>query len=79
MNHPQDEPLTPLSARMTELEGVFTHLQRMVQELDQVVLAQQRRIEVLEAQVLRLAAGFVALSGPSEPPRTLEDERPPHY
>jgi SlyX protein len=79
MNHPQDEPLALLSARMTELEGLFTHLQRTVQELDQVVLAQQRRIEVLEAQVLRLAAGLEALSGSSEPPRTMEDERPPHY
>lgn len=79
MNHPQDEPIASISSRMTELEGLFTHLQKTVQELDQVVLAQQRRLEVLEARVLRLAAGIEALAGASEPPRTLEDDRPPHY
>jgi uncharacterized coiled-coil protein SlyX len=79
MNHPQEDPLTSLSARMTELEGLFTHLQRTVQDLDQAVLAQHRRLEILETRLLRLAAGLDALSGPSEPPRTLEDERPPHY
>ena len=79
MNHPHDDPLTSLSSRITELEGLFTHLQRTVQELDEAVIAQHRRLEILETRVLRLAAGLDALSGPPEPPRTLEDERPPHY
>ena len=45
----------PLAGRVTELETLFTHLQRSVQDLDQVVLDQQKQIDALRGQLARLS------------------------
>lgn len=75
-NSRQDEAL---AARVTELETLFTHLQRTVGELDQVVLAQQKRLESLEGKVAAMRADLNAVSRSGGEERTLEDEKPPHY
>ncbi|MBI3462137.1 MAG: SlyX family protein [Planctomycetes bacterium] len=68
-----------VAKRVTDLEELFTHLQRQVQDLDQVVLRQQKQIEKLQAELRRLSIQLAALSEPPPEPRSLEDERPPHY
>jgi uncharacterized coiled-coil protein SlyX len=69
-----------MSARLIELEELVTHLQRTVQDLDGVVLAQQRQLDTLAQRLARLSGQLEAnLSARGEPPRTLEDDKPPHY
>ena len=73
------ESLQPTLARIVELETLYTHLQRTLGELDQVVLAQQRQIEALSNRVASLAGDLNRLSGSEPEVRKPEDERPPHY
>ena len=68
-----------IATRVTDLEELFTHLQRQVQDLDQVVLRQQKQVERLQAELRRLSLQLATLSEPPPEPRSLEDERPPHY
>mgnify|MGYP001826327002 CR=1 FL=1 len=58
--------------RVTELETQFMHLEKMVEQLNDVVIEQQARIEQLqrELQALREAA--------AQPDEDV-DEPPPHY
>jgi uncharacterized coiled-coil protein SlyX len=42
--------------RVTDLELLFTHLERQIGELNAIVLRQQTKIEGLERELLRLAA-----------------------
>jgi uncharacterized coiled-coil protein SlyX len=51
---PTDERL---STRLMDLELMFTHLERQVGDLSQVVLRQQQRIELLEKQIRLLQRG----------------------
>lgn len=67
------------AARLTDVEELLTHLQRQAQDLDQVVLQQQKQIEMLQAELRRLSTLLTALSEPPPEPRSLEDDRPPHY
>jgi uncharacterized coiled-coil protein SlyX len=66
-------------SRLTSLEELVTHLERTAQDLNDVLLAQQKRIEQLDQQMI-LLRGEVdrALTDTTQPPR-LEDEKPPHY
>jgi uncharacterized coiled-coil protein SlyX len=65
--------------RITELEGLFTHLQRTMKDLDQVVIEQARRIVQLERELNLLAGELRAVRDFSREPRRPEDEIPPHY
>ncbi len=68
-----------LAARVTELEGLFTHQQRMVHELHDVVLSQDRRLSAAEATLSRLTGELSTLVDSITPRQSPEDERPPHY
>jgi uncharacterized coiled-coil protein SlyX len=68
-----------LSQRVVDLEALFTHLQRTLGELDQVVLAQQKRLEVLERKVTAVGAELNSVAGSITEERKPEDEKPPHY
>ncbi len=65
--------------RLTELEIALTHQQAMLDELSEVVRAQADRIDLLRAQLdrlaLRLAAAEAAL--PDDAPEA--DRPPPHW
>lgn len=63
-----------LEARLTDLEIRYTHQARLVEELDGVVVEQQRLIDRLVAEVARLRERLDAAAdeGPG-------DEPPPHY
>ncbi|WP_068263032.1 SlyX family protein [Rubripirellula obstinata] len=66
--------------RITELEISLAHLQRLFDQLNEVVTSEairsdkmQRRISELEQQLK------TSKEKPAEENRSLEDERPPHY
>ena len=75
----QDEFVQELILRITDLEMLFTHLQRTVQDLDEVIRSQQRRLDTLEQALSRLTLQVDGVSGGADPDRTILDERPPHY
>ena len=65
-----------LFRRVTELEVLFTHLQRNVQDLDKVILDQQKQITGLRGELARIMASLDQLT---EMTVDVRDERPPHY
>lgn len=77
---PSNSPDPPNSdERLIELEGLFMHLQRTVHDLDQVVVDQARRIEILERGWKRLNNEVQVVRDSAREPRRPEDEIPPHY
>lgn len=71
------DPERQTEARLTELEIKLAFTEDLVERLDTVVIEQQRQIDRLMQELMRLReqmqqAGS-ATSGPSG------DERPPHY
>jgi SlyX protein len=71
------DPERQTEARLTELEIKLAFTEDLVERLDAVVIEQQRQIDRLMQELMRLReqmqqAGS-ATSGPSG------DERPPHY
>lgn len=67
-----------LANRVTELEILVTHLQRDMHALHDVVLEQQKQIEMLNGTLKRVDHRLGTLEeGESE--RDPSEERPPHY
>jgi SlyX protein len=71
------DPERQTEARLTELEIKLAFTEDLVERLDAVVIEQQRQIDRLMQELLRLREQMQqvgsATSGPSG------DERPPHY
>ena len=63
-----------MEGRLTNMELLFTHLERQVAELNAVVLNQQRQIELIEKQVRRLRAGMAGAG--DAPDETLGEDTP---
>lgn len=74
-----EELVSLLGSRVADLESRYTHLQRVVDELNEVLIAQSRRIDQLERRVSQFVADVSAFTEPPAEPRKLEDEKPPHY
>lgn len=68
--------MSDLEARMTELEIRYTEQQKLVQDLSDVVYAQQRSIDLLEAQLAVLKSKLEAEPGLVD---STVQEKPPHY
>jgi SlyX protein len=64
-------------ARLTELELRYMQLERIVEELSDVVASQQRALDRLGAELARAAARLRELGDRAEGP--IPDEKPPHY
>ncbi|WP_298273111.1 SlyX family protein [Geobacter sp.] len=64
--------------RLTDLEIHIAHLERTVQELNEVVFRQQRSIDRLEGELKGLREQFLA-EGASLLKKPEEEEPPPHY
>lgn len=64
--------------RLTELEIRFSHQDNFLQQLNQVVVEQQIKIERLEKELLDLKRNANSDNGISGN-RNLSDEKPPHY
>jgi uncharacterized coiled-coil protein SlyX len=62
-----------MESRLVDLEVRYTHLERQVAELSDVVFAQQRAIDSLVRQLSSTKADLAQLSEP------LTNEKPPHY
>ena len=70
-----DDPLK----RIEELEIRYTHLQRATDELHEVLLDQGRQIDALTRKLTMLVGRLDALAEREVEPRSLEDDKPPHY
>jgi uncharacterized coiled-coil protein SlyX len=69
-----------LNRRLSEVESLLTYVQRMVDELNAVILEQQGRLAAQEKEIARLRGMFSTLEDSIvEVPRRPEDEKPPHY
>lgn len=68
------EPAHELEQRIVDLELRYMREEKLLHELNDVVVAQQRAIDELIAEVKRLREQI--LSGVESPP---QGERPPHY
>lgn len=66
-------PEPPSESRLVELEIRYAHLERLVDDLSQVVFEQGKTIDALRAELLRFRQ---RLDEPSDP---IRDEKPPHY
>ncbi|WP_298437370.1 SlyX family protein [Geobacter sp.] len=64
--------------RLTDLEIHIAHLERTVQELNEVVFRQQRAIDRLEGELKGLREQVLA-GGASLLKKPEEEEPPPHY
>ena len=62
-----------MESRLVDLEVRYTHLERQVAELSEVVFAQQRAIDGLLRQLSSTKAELAQLSAPTT------NEKPPHY
>jgi uncharacterized coiled-coil protein SlyX len=60
-------------ARIVDLEVRYTYLERMVRELDQVVIELRGEVDRLRGQLIHVSR--VAVEAASSP----ENEKPPHY
>lgn len=63
--------------RIDELEIRFSHQDNFLQQLNDVVVAQQKTIDRLEKEILDIKRTMN--SGTVSGDRTLKDEKPPHY
>lgn len=82
MNGPEHtEPtIAALAERLQNMEELYMHLQRLVQELDQVIIGQSRQLATLEQQHRAAQVMLRTLSSASSSPTVdLIDEKPPHY
>ena len=63
----------PFESRLIELEVRYSHLERLVDELNRVVFEQGKVISGLRAELLRMRSRL------DEGNEAIKDERPPHY
>jgi uncharacterized coiled-coil protein SlyX len=62
-----------MDERLIELETRYTHLERQVADLSEVVFEQQKALDALRKQLLALSARVDQQGGPTP------NDRPPHY
>lgn len=65
-------------ARVNDLEIRYTHQQQYLEQLNEIVTAQQITIQRLEKDILDIRRNLNA-EGVVDGNRSLSDERPPHY
>jgi SlyX protein len=59
--------------RLVDLEIRYAHLERQLQELSEVVFAQQRQLDALTKQLKQFQSQLL------EPNEAVPNEKPPHY
>lgn len=74
----RDGSTRALEARVVELELKYTEQQALVQELSDVIYAQQRQLDAMEAKLALLQKRFDAVGEPGLVDAKA-DEKPPHY
>jgi SlyX protein len=80
MTRPRNPTDHDLERRLSEVESLLTFLQKTTDDLNAVILEQQRRLDAQARELARLQATIETLTGSIvEAPRRPEDEKPPHY
>ncbi len=67
-----------IEERMIDLEIRYSHQEEFLQQLNAIVVGQQRTIERLEKEILDLKRSVNTEGGVSGT-RSLKDDVPPHY
>ncbi len=62
-----------MEKRLIDLEIRYTHMERQLQEMNDVLFAQQRAIDALQKEALLLRARLGDMGD------VVTNERPPHY
>jgi len=65
--------------RMTELEMQLAHLQRLYEQLNQVVTAQSLESSRMERRIVQLQNQLKELKAKPLPESNPLDDKPPHY
>jgi SlyX protein len=68
-----------MNERIIHLEMLLAHLEKTVQELDQVIQQQGSRIDFLERDLKKTSLELGILRESAYVARTPEEEKPPHY
>ena len=72
MEHPNN-----IEQRLTELEIKASFTEELLEQLDQVIVRQQRQIDILLSQIAQLQV--LNRDAGAGVTRNLRDELPPHY
>jgi uncharacterized coiled-coil protein SlyX len=65
--------------RIQELEFVVTHMQKTVDDLNTALLLQQKKVDIICRQLEQAKSDVRSMMGADNSPRSLADEKPPHY
>ena len=65
--------------RIQELEFVVTHLQKTVDDLNIAMLLQQKKVDIICRQLEQAKSDVRSMMGADNSPRSLADDKPPHY
>lgn len=65
--------------RIQELEFVVTHLQKTVDDLNTAMLLQQKKVDIICRQLEQAKSDMRSMMGADDSPRSLADDKPPHY
>lgn len=65
--------------RIQELEFVVTHLQKTVDDLNTAMLLQQKKVDIVCRQLEQAKSDVRSMMGADNSPRSLADDKPPHY
>lgn len=68
-----------LSDRVTELEIQLAHLQRLYEQLDEVVTEQAMENDRMQRRIAQLQQQLKEMKEAKEPEIDPLDEKPPHY
>jgi uncharacterized coiled-coil protein SlyX len=68
-----------MNERIINLEMLLAHLERTVQDLDQVIQSQGARIDFLERDLKKTSIELGFLRESTHVARSAEEEKPPHY
>ncbi|MFM7073373.1 MAG: SlyX family protein [Planctomycetota bacterium] len=74
-----EQRLVDLTRRMINLESNFLHLQQAVDDLHEGLLRGEKRADAFSRQLAALTGRFNAATEEVVEPRSLEEEKPPHY
>lgn len=65
--------------RIENLEFVVSHLQKTIDDLNDAVLQQHRKIDMLARQMEQAKSVVQSVLNADNTPRSLADDKPPHY
>ena len=69
----------PVEARVQELEYIVSQLQKTVDDLNDALLSQQRKLDSLSRQMEQAKSVVQSVLNADNAPRSLADDKPPHY